>query len=118
MSNVVLFVDDDPNILRAFMRSFHNQNFEFFTARSAEEAIGIFKRHHVDVIVSDESMPGMNGTELLGWVSQNFPEVKRIILTGQPTFPSMEKAINDCGVSKYLSKPIDHAELASAIMQL
>lgn len=116
MEPVVLFVDDDANILSALIRSFHKQPFQVYTARSAEDAKDVLKRTGIHAIVTDESMPGTNGTELLSWVAKHFPEMPRIILTGQPSFPSMETAINDAGVYKYLTKPIDHTTLAEVVL--
>ena len=111
----VLLVDDDRFILSALIRSFRHEPFQVFTAHSAEEATEILKRTKVDVIVSDEAMRGMKGTELLTWVAEHFPEVPRIILTGQPSVPSMQSAINKAGVFRYLTKPIEHVELANIV---
>jgi DNA-binding NtrC family response regulator len=60
-------------------------------------------------------MPGTCGTRFLSWVADNFPEVTRIILTGQPTVPSALHAINEAGVYRYFTKPCDVVELALAI---
>ena len=111
----VLLVDDDPNILSAILRSFRKEEFQVYTAHSGEEAVDILKRTKIDAIVTDESMKGMKGTELLCWVTQYFPDLPRIILTGQPNLPSMEKAINEAGVFRYLTKPIPHEQLAVTI---
>ena len=115
MEQNVLLVDDDPNILRALIRSFRNEPFQMFTAHSAEEAIDILKRTRVDVVVSDESMPGISGTEMLVWVAKHFPEIPRVIITGNPTFPGIQNAVNNAGVYKYLTKPVQHHELATVI---
>ena len=117
MQPKVLFVDDDTFILSALIRSFHHHPFEVFTAHSAEEAMDILKRTKIDALVSDESMRGMKGTELLSWVSSYFPEMPRMILTGQPNVPSMQKAINEAGVFRYLTKPIQHEQLGEIILE-
>ena len=114
-SFVVLLVDDDTNILHGYARRFRDYEFELYTARSAEEAMDIMKRHKIDVVISDECMKGMRGTEFLAWAARNFPETSRIILTGQPSVPSMEAAINESGVFRYLMKPVDAPALAETI---
>jgi len=114
---VVLFVDDEPNVLRGLARALRQQPFTTCTARSAEEAMDILKAHRVDLIVSDENMPGTCGTKLLAWVADNFPEVPRIILTGQPSVPSALRAINEGGVYRYFTKPGNIVELALAIRE-
>lgn len=112
---VVLLVDDDTNILHGYARRFRNYDFQLYTARSAEEAMDILKRNKVDVVVSDECMQGITGTTFLAWVAKHFPETARIILTGQPSVPSMTTAINESDVYRYLTKPINAEDLAANI---
>ena len=112
---MVLLVDDDVNILHGYLRAFRKHNFQLYTAHSAEEAYDALKRIKTDAVVSDECMKGERGTELLAWVAQYFPDTVRIILTGQPSVPSMTSAINESSVFRYLLKPIDPAELAEVI---
>ncbi|QEG23159.1 response regulator [Mariniblastus fucicola] len=115
MNPTVLLVDDNHNLLRGLMRTLSEQPLDVICARSAEEAMHMLKRKGVDVIVSDESMQGMKGTELLCWVAEHFPETARIILTGQPSVPSMQAAINEAGVYRYLLKPVKELELVKTI---
>jgi len=112
---IVLLVDDEPNVLHGLTRALRQQPFRTCTARSAEEAMDVLKAHSVDLVVSDENMPGMCGTRFLSWVADTFPEVMRIILTGQPSVPSALHAINEGRVYRYLTKPCDTVELALAI---
>ncbi|MHB8901992.1 MAG: response regulator, partial [Thermoguttaceae bacterium] len=74
MESVVLLVDDDQNILHGLVRALRHQPYQLYTATSGEEALMVLKGHRVDVIVSDEHMPGMCGGELLAWVADNYPE--------------------------------------------
>ena len=117
MKPTVLFVDDDTFILSGFIRSFHKEAFQVFTAHSAEEAMDILKRTDINVIVSDEKMGGMDGTDLLCWVVNNFPHIPRIILSGRPDVPTMQRAINDAKVYRYLTKPANCEYLANTIRQ-
>lgn len=77
----------------------------------------VFKAHKVDLVVSDENMPGILGTKLLSWVAQHYPEVTRIMLTGYPTIPSALSAINEGRVHRYFTKPCDVVQLALAIRE-
>ena len=112
---VVLLIDDDYNLLQALTRNLRQQPYRINTARSAEEGMDILKAHRVDLIVSDENMPGTCGTKFLAWVADNFPKVTRIILTGEPNVPSALSAINEGKVYRYFTKPCDIVELALAI---
>jgi len=115
MSHHVLFVDDEANVLHGLARALRGQPYRILTARSAEEAMWTLKTHPVDVVVTDEQMPGMSGTEFLTWVASHFPEVIRIVLTGHATVPATIRAINEGKVYRYFTKPCRDVELALAI---
>lgn len=113
----VLFVDDDMNILSGMFRGLHNQPYKIMSARSGQDAIGILQRLNIDLVVTDEKMPGMSGSELLVWITKHLPHVVRIVLTGQPDIPSAISAINEGGIFRYFTKPFDQVELAMAIRE-
>ena len=115
MPATVLLVDDDPNVLRGLVRAFRHQPFQFYTAHSAEEAMEVLKSRPIDVLVTDERMPGTSGMELLTWVSKHFPEVVRILLTGFPSTEIAIRAINESLVFRFFTKPCDPVALALAI---
>ena len=114
-NSTVLFVDDDPAILSALVRLLHKQPYEVLVAHSAEDAMDMLRRFEVDVVVSDEMMKGMRGTEFLSWVANHYPDTVRLVMTGQPSVPSMQTAINDVGVFRYLTKPVRDFDLAMTI---
>ena len=115
MNHTVLLVDDDPNILHGLARVLRNQPYELYTARSADEAMALLKAWNVDVIVSDEQMPGISGSDLLAWVAENYPDVMRIVLTGHATAETAIRAINEGDVYHFFTKPCDEVELALTI---
>lgn len=115
MEDVVLLVDDDHNILQGLARALRHQPYQLYTATSGEEALLIVKGRDVDVIVSDEQMPGMCGGDLLAWVAENYPEVMRIMLTGRPTVETAIRAINDGAIYQFFTKPCNPARLAVVI---
>lgn len=113
--HVVLLVDDEPNLLHAVVRFLRQRCYQIYTARSAEEGQDILKSHHVDLVVSDENMAGMSGSEFLSWVADEFPQTVRILLTGDPYVPSALCAVNEGIINRYFTKPCSLAELALAI---
>lgn len=115
MSHTVLLIDDEPNILSGLSRVLHKEPYNLLTANSAEEAARDLKNHNVDLIVSDEEMPGMSGTEFLGRVALDYPDTVRIVLTGHPTLPAALRAINEGKVYQFLTKPCNEIDLAITI---
>ena len=78
----VLFVDDEPNILKALTRICRSEGYEILTAETPEVAVRILESEPVAVVVSDQQMPGTSGTTLLSRVRERFPDTVRILLTG------------------------------------
>jgi two-component system probable response regulator PhcQ len=115
MEHIVLLVDDDKNVIRGLARTLRRQPYELYTAESADEAMWVLKSHDVDVLVTDEKMPGMSGCELVGWVAEHYPEVVRILLTGYATTETAIRAINEGGVYRFFTKPCRDIHLGIAI---
>ncbi len=115
MSHTVLLVDDEPNVLEGLTRVLRKESYEILTANSAEQAAGLLEDSNVDLIVSDEEMPGMSGTEFLARVAQDYPDVVGIVLTGHPTLPAALRAINEGKVYQFLTKPCNEIDLAVTI---
>jgi response regulator RpfG family c-di-GMP phosphodiesterase len=111
VEHVVLVVDDDRNLLHALSRVLRPQSYRLYTATSAEEAMLVLKSHKVDVLVSDEQMPGMRGCDLLIWVAEHYPDVARIVLTGHATTANAIRAINQGHVLQFFTKPCDPLDL-------
>lgn len=115
MHTTVLLVDDDANVLHGLARVLRHQPYQLYTARSGDEAMAILKARDVDVIVSDEQMPGITGSDLLAWVADNYPDVVRIMLTGHATTETAIRAINEGDVYHFFTKPCDEVQLALTI---
>ena len=114
---LVLLVDDERQITDALRRSMRGEPFEVLTAASAEEALRILEQHPVDVVVSDERMPGMNGSELLARVRRLYPETIRMMLTGRASIDTAMRAINEGEIYRFFTKPRHETELLVAIRQ-
>jgi DNA-binding NtrC family response regulator len=115
--STVLFVDDVPAITSALKRRLRQEPFRMLEARSAHDALDVVAREPVDVIVSDEVMPGMSGTELLRHLYRTRPDIVGIVLTGQPSVDAAVRAINEGHVYRFLTKPCDPLDLAAAIRE-
>ncbi len=115
---VVLLVDDEPNVVEGLELRLRSKLFRVMTATSAKRGLELLAEHDVAVVVSDERMPGMPGSEFLSVVAQTFPSVDRIILTGQASVDAAMKAINDARVVRFLTKPCDALQLKALIEDL
>jgi DNA-binding NtrC family response regulator len=110
----VLFVDDERRVLTS-MRAMFRRDYEVLLANSGQEAIDLLRDHMVDVIVSDQRMPGMTGVEVLKAVKRLAPNAMRILLTGYADLKAIEASINEGEVFRYLTKPCPSEELKEAI---
>ncbi|MFZ2446007.1 MAG: response regulator [Syntrophobacteraceae bacterium] len=117
MTHKVLLVDDEPLVTEALVRALHRESLEVRAANSAEDAFGLLAREAIDVVVSDEMMPGMLGSDFLGVVCARYPETIRIILTGHPNLDTALRAINQGHIYRFLLKPCSGPELALTIRQ-
>jgi len=97
-------VDDEPYILNT-LAALASKDFEVLTAASAEAAVEVFKRRDVDIILTDQKMPGMTGVQLLEWVREHSPRTMRLVMTGLARLEDAVDAINCGQVHRYLFKP-------------
>jgi DNA-binding NtrC family response regulator len=101
----LLLVDDDEYVLSALKRVLRRDGYEIHTAPSAIAALEFLAHARVAVIVSDQRMPGMDGTELLRRVASLYPDVIRIMLSGTSDLDAITQAVNDGAVYMCLPKP-------------
>jgi two-component system probable response regulator PhcQ len=111
----ILLVDDETHVTDALSRHFPKQNYRVFKASSAAEANGMLDRLGIDVVVSDERMPGESGSEFLGNVRRRFPKTIRIILSGQASLEAAIRAINEGEVYRFFLKPCNPTDLIFTI---
>src|SRR5690606_38795583 len=105
MSNRILLVDDDPNVLLGLQRTFRKQ-FELDTAPGAEQALRLLDgQTSYAVVVADMCMPGMNGVQLLLEFQRRSPDTIRVMLTGNADQRTAVDAVNQGHVFQFLSKP-------------
>ncbi len=114
---IILLVDDDPGVPAGLARMLRREPWRILLAHSGAEALAILEREDVDVIVTDEQMPGIRGSELLAEVQRRKPEVLGMILSGQATLESAIRAINEGGIWRFFLKPANPEDLRFSIRQ-
>ncbi len=113
----LLVVDDEPSILNAMRRLFRHESFQVLVANNSEEAFEILAQRPIQVIVSDQRMPGMTGTEFFTRVRQLYPDTMRIILSGYTELETVIEAINRGAIYKFLTKPWDDEQLREQVRE-
>lgn len=111
----VLFVDDDVDLTAGLRLMLRKERFRVLTCNSPFEALEILAREPIDVVVSDDQMPLMSGAELLAKLRDEYPDVVRILLTGQTDIKRAVNAVNDASVFRFLLKPCDRPFLVATI---
>lgn len=114
---VILLLDDEPNITAGLKRALHQEPWKILTAATVAGAFDLMMREPVDVIVSDERMPGMSGSQFLAEVRKKYPNTIRMILSGQADLEAAVRAINEGEVYRFLLKPCNPADLRITIRQ-
>lgn len=114
---VVLCVDDEPGILNAVRRSLRDEPYEVITAASCEEALGWLEDIPIDLVITDQRMPHMTGTELLHQVAKRFPKTARALLTAYRTPSTICQGL-ESGTDTFLSKPWDDGVLIETVRQI
>lgn len=113
---LILFVDDEPNILKTLRRLFMDEDYDVETASSGQEALDLLEGGlKPTVIVSDQRMPEMGGAEFLTKASQLVPDSMRMVLTGYADINAAIMAINQGGIYRYVMKPWDDEELKRTV---
>lgn len=114
MSERILCVDDEPNVLAGYQRMLRKQ-FDLEVASSSEQGLDAVRSGSFAVVVSDMRMPGMNGSQFLAKVREAAPDSARILLTGFADLPSAISAVNDGHIFRFLTKPCPPETLSKAL---
>lgn len=113
----VLLVDDDGFMLGVLADMLSGQDYRVLSAASGEEALALLGHEAVDVIVCDQAMPGMSGTELLAQAAARYPSTVRLMLTGQAELGEIEAGIASGSVDAHYAKPVTAAALRHYVDQ-
>jgi len=114
---VLLLVDDEENILSSLKRLLRRDGYQIFTATSARQGFELLAAHPVGVVLSDQRMPEMCGTEFLSKVKEIYPHTVRMVLSGYTDLQSITEAINQGSIYKFLTKPWDDNLLRESIQK-
>lgn len=112
----ILIVDDDIHILELIQRHLQALNFHTYKAISVKEAIVILQDQSIDLLITDLQMPGVDGLQLVKYVSEHFPDIPKLAVTGYPSIDGALKAMKS-GVMDYLIKPFTKEELKNAVQK-
>jgi signal transduction histidine kinase len=110
----ILYVDDEPNNLLSFRQAFF-RSYHILTATSAHEALMLLAEHPIQLVLTDQRMPVMNGLELLIQVKDSYPDTMRMIVTGYSDLSVVMEAFNQIGIFHYALKPWDNQSLEITI---
>lgn len=118
MTISILFVDDEPNVLKGLKRTFYSMRSEWkmFYALSGSQALKIISENEIDLLVSDMYMPEMDGAELLRQVQSKYPHVIRIILSGHSDIKLILKTLFPA--HKFLNKPCSQEQLINTVKRI
>lgn len=110
----LLIVDDEPRILSAMRRTLRREGYEVLWAESPEAALARLDERSVDLVLSDQMMPGMRGIELLAEVGRRQPRAARILITGWADAITPDELAR-LGISDLLTKPWEDSVLKEAL---
>ncbi|MEQ8420390.1 MAG: sigma-54 dependent transcriptional regulator [Arenibacter algicola] len=112
----VLIVDDDVNILELIHRHLQSFNYHTYKAVSVKEALVILKDSKIDLLITDLKMPDVDGLQLVKYVSEHYPKLPKLVVTG---YPSVDDAMSvlKSGALDYLVKPFTKEELKQAVLK-
>ncbi|MBC8171884.1 MAG: hybrid sensor histidine kinase/response regulator [Anaerolineae bacterium] len=112
----LLVIDDETEILKALKRQF-KYDYDVHIAATAAEGYQIMTEFPIQVIISDQRMPGMSGAEFFNRVKGEFPDAMRLLLTGYADIQAVIGAINDGNIFRYITKPWEPVELDTIVRQ-
>jgi DNA-binding response OmpR family regulator len=111
-------VDDDEAILSALGRSLHGEPYDLLLTKQPVEALRWLRHRHIHLLIADQRMPGMLGTELLKATQSTSPGTLRMMITAYADIDAVTRAINDAGIHHFVRKPWDNESLKTAIRSL
>ncbi len=110
--HTILIVDDEVNNLQ-FLKRTLRRDYKILTANDGLEALKVVEQEgpNISLIISDQRMPNMNGTEFLAEVTEEYPNIIKMLLTGYSDIDAMIDGVNKCNLFQYISKPINPNDL-------
>jgi K+-sensing histidine kinase KdpD len=110
----ILYVDDEESNLRIFKNTFRRQ-YNILTATSGMEGLELLNNTNVDLILTDQRMPGMSGVDFLKQAIQQYPELNRILVTAYSDYDILRDAVNELKIFQYVEKPWKEEDIKTTI---
>lgn len=110
----VLIVDDERHVTAALRRSLRGEGYRILLAHGRDEAVAHLEREPIDAVLSDASMPGLEGVAFLGEIDRWCPGAARILITAWPERVSSAR-LRAAGIAAVIAKPWDLGELRGAL---
>jgi signal transduction histidine kinase len=114
--HTLLIVDDEVDVLESLRHQFH-RTYRVLTATSGTQAVGLLNENQVQLILSDQRMPGMSGDAFLSQARRLQPDAIRMLFTGYADIQAVINAVNEGHIFRYILKPWDTVELEGIIRQ-
>jgi len=116
-SETLLLVDDEPEVLSALKRMLRREGYRILTTTDPNEGLQLLAANEVQVIISDQRMPQMSGTEFLNRVTGLHPDTIRMILSGYADLQSITDAVNKGAIWRFLTKPWEDEALRMLVRE-
>jgi DNA-binding NtrC family response regulator len=116
LEHTILAVDDEPSNLRMLVRLLRN-HFKLHTATNGQEALQIVNRENISLIITDQRMPGMLGTELLRQCRKINPNMISMVVTANNDIDTFLEAISKSGASRVINKPWEPDDMLEAVRE-
>jgi len=113
--NTILIVDDEINIASALKRILRREGYNILSAESPAEGFSLLAQHPVQLVISDQRMPDMTGTEFLSLVKSLYPETVRMVLSAYSEIATVTDAINKGAAYRFLTKPWNDEQMKEEI---
>ncbi|MVW63586.1 EAL domain-containing protein [Massilia sp. NEAU-DD11] len=113
--DTLLIVDDEPNNLSTLRRLLRREGYRVLTASGGQEGLNLLALNKVQVIISDQRMPNMSGTQFMRVVRELYPDTIRIVLSGFTDLAAVTDSVNQGELFKFMTKPWDDGELVRNI---
>lgn len=111
----LLVVDDEVNVRKALKRLLNQDGYRIILAEDGLSGLQKLRENHVDLIISDARMPGMDGITFLSKANDMQPHSAQILLTGTSDIPLLQDAVNDCQLDRFLTKPWGPKQLRATV---
>lgn len=117
IEKTLLCIDDDSTTLRSLQRLLRGEEYSVLVASTASEAFHLLDEKNIQMVMVDQRMPDVNGSDLLQHIKERHPNIIRLVLSGYADVATILESINEGGVYRFLAKPWNDDELKITLKQ-